>query len=240
MRFRLLLYKSLLIHREKLPVKQVVVFIGDEKIRKPNTYKDEDLFFRFHWMDLKTIPYQKFINSENSEEVIFAILADFQNEKPENLVEQILNRLQQLASGQLQLEKYTRQLEIISKLRNLQKLTIKKVERMPIVYDIETDIRYLQGKREGKIEGKKEGKEESNTIVCISLLDLKSYSTIEIANILQTKIEFVEKVKEALKQRTAIEKLLAKNEEIKAIAKKVKTSESFIKALQTIKSNKKA
>jgi hypothetical protein len=36
--------------------------------------------------------------------------------------------------------KYTRQLEILSNLRSLQKETVKQLETMPFVYDLENDI----------------------------------------------------------------------------------------------------
>jgi len=39
-------------------------------------------------------------------------------------------------------------LEVLSKLRNLQDLFIKKAKKMPITYDLETDIRFLQGRTE--------------------------------------------------------------------------------------------
>ena len=46
---------------------------------------------------------------------------------------------------ELDLSKYVTQLEVLSKLRNLQTLFIDKASKMPITYDLETDIRFLQG-----------------------------------------------------------------------------------------------
>ena len=43
------------------------------------------------------------------------------------------------------MKRYIKQLEILSNLRNLQKLTIKISEKMALVYDLKTDVRYKQG-----------------------------------------------------------------------------------------------
>lgn len=41
-------------------------------------------------------------------------------------------------------------------LRNLQELTIKQIEKMPLTYDSESDIRFLQGKEKGRYETRRE------------------------------------------------------------------------------------
>ena len=71
-------------------------------------------------------------------------------------------------------------MEMLSKLRNLQPLTIKITEAMPIVYDIETDIRFLQGKEKGETSGKEIGKE----IIVINMLNngLTVEQIVEIAS----------------------------------------------------------
>ena len=49
----------------------------------------------------------------------------------------------------LRLKRYIKQLEILSNLRNLQELTIKISEKMALVYDLKTDVRYRQGIEQG-------------------------------------------------------------------------------------------
>lgn len=50
------------------------------------------------------------------------------------------------------LQRYVRQLVVMSKLRNLQDSTLQTIETMPFEFDIETDVIYQRGKKEGKEE----------------------------------------------------------------------------------------
>ncbi len=54
---------------------------------------------------------------------------------------------------------YIRQLNVLSGLRKLQKLTVKTIEYMPITYDIKTDFLFKKGKEEGLKEGLEKGLE---------------------------------------------------------------------------------
>ena len=49
----------------------------------------------------------------------------------------------------LKLQRYLRQLGVLSKLRNLQDVTFKQIEDMPIDYDIETDYLFRKGEDKG-------------------------------------------------------------------------------------------
>ena len=215
------IYKFLIMRREGLLVKQFVFFIGDKKPAMQTEYKDEDSFHRYHLIDFKTIDSEPFLNSSKPEEVIFAILADFKRKHPETFIRDIAKRLKEICEGQLELEKYSRQLEILSKLRNLQKTTIKILKAMPIFYDLKTDIRFLQGKeegikegkeegiKEGKEEGIKEGKEEGikearekelrrvKSIVA-TLLAETDFSPKKIAHFAGVSLDFVKKTKKEL------------------------------------------
>jgi predicted transposase/invertase (TIGR01784 family) len=57
--------------------------------------------------------------------------------------------------------KFTVQLEIFGKLRNLQPIIAKTLETMGLQYDLKTDLRFLQGKELGLQEGKQEGLQEA-------------------------------------------------------------------------------
>ena len=57
-----------------------------------------------------------------------------------------MDKIHKIAPLPLQFCKYARQLEVLSNLRNFQSIIIKYLETMPIVYNLETDIRYQQGR----------------------------------------------------------------------------------------------
>jgi len=68
----------------------------------------------------------------------------------------ILAHLKRHRADSIRLRKYIKQLEILSRLRKLEEITIKASNDMPITYDIQTDYLYKKGKLEGKLEGKHE------------------------------------------------------------------------------------
>jgi hypothetical protein len=71
-------------------------------------------------------------------------------------------------------------LEVLSKLRNLQLLIIKYLETMPIVYDLQTDIRFLQGKEQGIDKGMALQKRKSiKGMILSNLLTFEQIAAIE-------------------------------------------------------------
>lgn len=109
---------------------------------------------------LGRLDYKQMLNSQVPEAVVLAILGDFRKEPAEGVIRSILERLKRVVKGELSLEKYIRQLNVLSGLRKLHELTVKTIEAMPITYDISTDFLYKKGKEEGLREGLEEGREK--------------------------------------------------------------------------------
>ena len=143
---RLLLYYSLFYYNYKLPIKQFVIFIGDTKKPKFKTkIIHEKLNFEYTVINLKDFDTELFLTSEKPEEILLAILANFGTNKPEDIVRNILTRIQNLIGNGLKLQKYARQLQILSMLRKLQPQTNKIIQDMAFTIDIRDDIYYRQG-----------------------------------------------------------------------------------------------
>ncbi|MEA5258819.1 hypothetical protein VB264_13565 [Arcicella aquatica] len=83
---------------------------------------------------------------------------------------------------------------MLAKLRNLQDDTVKQTAIMPIVYDLETDIRYVQGMTMGEEKGKE--KNLDNNIVL--LLQSNLLTAQQIAETLNVPLKRVEKLKKKL------------------------------------------
>ena len=98
-----------------------------------------------------------------------------------------------LTNDERKLKRYVRQLEILSNLRDIQSLTIKYTEAMPITYDIKTDIRYQQG-----IEKGAKKKEEA---MILSLLQSGLLSDEQIAEVANTSLENIQEIKKQLKRK---------------------------------------
>ena len=143
---RMLIYYGFLYHDYGIPIKQYVLYIGKKSEAKmPTSIKHENLDFQFNLINILDLDHNDFLYSNRPEDVIIAILCDFKEKSAERIIETILLRLKLLSVDDLALGKYLKQLEILSNLRNLQELTIKKLSTMSFIYDLETDIRYQQG-----------------------------------------------------------------------------------------------
>lgn len=203
---RMLLYRAIVYHLFKLPVRQYVFFIGEKASKMDSLLAQEDLTYSFRLKNIHQFSYKNFIDSDIPEEVVLAILADFEGINPTKVIEEIVKRLQQISDKSLRLSKYEKPLEILSKLRKLQKQTIQTITQMGWEYELETDIRYLQGVEKGEEKGIAKGieqgieitKEKDNYRFVVSLLSETKFSAEKIARLADVTIEFVEKVKREL------------------------------------------
>jgi hypothetical protein len=81
--------------------------------------------------------------------VILAILCDFEEDQPTQVVRQILQNLHKICRKSPRLKKYQQQLLILARLRKMELIVKTEVEAMTIHYDIETDGLYLEGIEKG-------------------------------------------------------------------------------------------
>ncbi len=156
--------------RYRKPVRLFVLYIGEgEPKHISQQIEGGDVSAHIKVVSMQRIPVQTFLQSEKPEEVILGILADFQGRSPEEVIIDILATITKRVTEQESLNKYYRQLEILSNLRNLQLETTKFIGNMPLTYDIRTDLRFKEGRQEGRQEGL-----ESGVILIIINLVLKS------------------------------------------------------------------
>lgn len=196
---RMLFYAAQLYGKYKLPVKQYVFYIGSRPARMRRELKQEDLSFQFHVRNVVEVAYYEFLQTNKPEEMVLAILGNMGTDTPEKAISQILVSLKATVTDELALGRFLRQLEVLSKLRNIQNEVIKQIEAMSIVYDLETDIRYLQGKQKGAeealtsglIRGMQEGRQETKREDVRGLLRMSILSVDQIATALGVSPEFV-------------------------------------------------
>lgn len=149
---RMLFYAAQLYGKYQLPVQQYVFYIGNRPARMRRELNQEDLSFRFHVRNIIDVSYLDFLETDKPEEMVLAILGNLGNDSVMQAISRILNAIKAVVTSQLALGRFFRQVEILSKLRNIQYEVVKQIEAMAIVYDLETDIRYLQGKQKGAEE----------------------------------------------------------------------------------------
>ena len=183
-----------------LPVRQVVVYIGRKK--KPTNLLENarltlpNIDFKIEIINLRDIPHELFINSDVPEEVILSILCDFQGKETVNVLEQIVLRLKELDRDQeLIFGKHIVQLEVLSDLRNLQPLLTKTIDAMPLVYNMNKDVRFNQGIKEGIKEGIEKGVLLKDQRLVIHLLKKGTFSLETIADLACVDIDFAKNTK---------------------------------------------
>jgi hypothetical protein len=193
--WRMIEYHGMITRKYKLEVYHVVVDLDDSN-SNITTELDEKFIFRgFKIIKLYDIDYSRMITSQIPAEIILAVLGNFGDKNPEVVIRAIAQRLKIVSKSDAELKKYIAQLNVLSRLRNLQDLTTKTISKnMPITFDIENDSLV------------KEGISRVNRRNAERLLIMNKLSVIEIAMVLDLPEEIIWEIKEELEKRNSKKK----------------------------------
>ena len=147
--YRMQEYYGLLRRKHGLPVRQFVIYLGKRTSRMVTQLPPGEVFTGFALKSLKDYSFESLLDSQVPEEIILAVLADFNKHKPAEVIKRILERLQEVGQEEITLRKYVRQLSILARLRNLTRETHKQVQDMGLLYDITKDYLYQEGLAKG-------------------------------------------------------------------------------------------
>jgi predicted transposase YdaD len=136
---------------------QYVFYIGNEPLTMKDSIRTETTSHKYNLIDMRNVDCEKFLYSDKPEEVIISILCNYQKKGVKIFIREILSRLKELVPEETHRGKYIRQVEVLSQLRDLQNDVCKEAEDMALVYDLERDVRFRQGRERGVTEGKQEG-----------------------------------------------------------------------------------
>jgi hypothetical protein len=126
---RMLEYYALCYKKYALPLDQYVFYIGEDQAKMLSELSHKNIQFRFTLINFHDIDYHIFTDSEEPEEVILGILAKFEQNQTEEVITEILQKIQSAPIDTLRKQKCIIQLEILSNLRKLR--VERKVERTP-------------------------------------------------------------------------------------------------------------
>jgi hypothetical protein len=188
--YRMADYWILLKSKYNVPVYQYVIFIGEGESKMIDVVEENGNRFHFVKINITQYDYRKFLYSDNPEEIILAVLSNFGEEKPENALNQILQRLEETKSDNTTFQKYLRQLRVFSKLRKLDIKFDDMIQNMAKYIDAENDYLY--------IKGQKEAKEKEQTKFVHFLLQENKYTFDQISDIAGVSVEFVKNTKQNL------------------------------------------
>ena len=155
--YRMVEYRGILQRKYEIPVRQVVMYLGSEKVKMRTQLSKEEQITGFELKDIRNFPTQSRLNSEIPEEIILSILTDYKKADAEKVIEEIIYKLQKASKSESELNKSIQQLIVLSRLRKLEVKIKQKINDMPITYDIKTDGLYNQGIQEGILEGIRKG-----------------------------------------------------------------------------------
>ena len=157
--YRMGFYHGLAWHKYKKPIKHVVVFLGKGKSKMRSTLEPEERFDGFDLINIYEFDRNQLLSSQVPEEVVMAILGHFDKKQLEQIIRLIVRQLKRVCQYEKDVSKYLQQLIILSRMRNLEKETIKILDAMPITYDITQDGLYLRGEEVGLEQGLEQGEE---------------------------------------------------------------------------------
>lgn len=151
---RMLFYRNLTKLIFKLPIRQVVFYLANEPMKMVNYLREHKLYFEYELYDIRIFTANSFLESDIPQEVLLAILGDFEGENPEQIMEKILLRLKSIVKKKKDFQKLTFQLHVLSGLRKLQRIFQQKIKTMPLTFDIDMEIDpiYLDGVKKGEIK----------------------------------------------------------------------------------------
>lgn len=188
--FRMMEYKVMLLRRYQLPVKQFVIYLGSKPSKMIDKYQSNDLSFSYKLLSLRELDYKIFLQTQNAEQVVFAILSHFGEDSPKNAIENIIFQLDRTSKGELSFKKYINQLRILAQLRKLNFKIDEIMESILKYINIEDDALFQKGIEKGLSQ-----KEiEKNNDFVTSLLLNTDFDNTKIAQLAAVEQAFVEEV----------------------------------------------
>lgn len=229
--FRLKEYEALISRRYKLPVRTYVFYLGLDYKRIKTELPSEIVFSAFQLMPFCQIPYELFIESDNPEEIIIAVLSDLKDKVPKEIIKEILMKLETKVQTKASLNKYVVQLQVLSQLRNLDMEVKQIANNMSIFPDIRKNaavapiIQAIEEEKRAVMEKIKVIKEKNKAIVQKNkAIEEKNKAIVEKKRAVVEKNSALEKEMKAFKRKTVKTLLEIGTFSTEEIARKTETS----------------
>jgi hypothetical protein len=95
--FRMAEYYIMLLRQYQLQVRQYVIYIGAGNPTMTDHIRSAPMNFKYQLIALSAVDYQLLLRSDNPEEKMLAILANFGSGDPERIIENIINQVMAVA-----------------------------------------------------------------------------------------------------------------------------------------------
>ena len=184
--YRMAEYYIMLERKYKLPVRQFVIFLGATTPQMPVRLDSANLTFDFPLISFSTLDYRPFLRSIQPEEVLLSILANFDGDTVDVVLDQIVQRIEETSSGDFSFKKHINQLRVLAQLRNLGIKLKSAMDSIAQFISPEKDAFYLIGQERAEVR------------IVRGLLIKSDLSVEQIADVAEVSVEFVEEVKQKL------------------------------------------
>ncbi len=216
-------------------IKQLVVYVGNEKLRMKSSLRIKNLVFKYEILDIRQIDCKILLESQDPADRIMACLCKVEDEG--YLIEKLVETLEGMEEEQR--KDYIMKLLTLTELRPKLRIRLsEEVRHMPIVVrpedirlpkrKLRKDILYRLGLEEGKQIGLEEGKQigfQEGEIIGIEKGLLKSSQEMVIA-IIEGKLGYVpEGVSDKIRS-------VKDREFLRALAKRLVVAEDVLKVLK--------
>ena len=152
--YRLIEYNGMTLRKHKLPIKHVVIYLGESAYKVKLQLKVENFYFAFKKIELRLLNTKRLLSSQIPEEVLLAVLSNYPKEKAESILRLIRNKLLILCKNETERSKYFSQLMVLLGLRrDLNLITSKILGEMPVTFDFSQHILVKQGIEKGIGQG---------------------------------------------------------------------------------------
>jgi len=134
-------------------IRQYVLYIGASRLRMKSSINTKYLNYHYHLLDIHTVDCRILLEQDTPDALVLAILCDFKEHSPSEVVLYITRRLRELLQADEQaFRNYFAMLEILSDNRNL-KTEFKEAKTMLTQVNIEQLPSFHWGLEEGMEKG---------------------------------------------------------------------------------------
>lgn len=199
-------YHALLVRKHKLQVRQFVLYFGRQEATMQTQFLPTEVYTGFQLLQWYGQPYTEILQSEVPEEVVLAILANFEQDLPAQAIQKILNRLYAISHDEMAFNKYMRQITVLSRMHGISTITLKQIDDMlqEVSFDLDykteeemlNDGWYVLGKNTGVKEGIEKGIEQKEREDIIKFLKKGKLTPEDIADTLEIPLEKVLQIKQ--------------------------------------------
>jgi hypothetical protein len=187
-------YHALLVRKHKLQVRQFVIYFGKKPSTMKTTFSPKEVYTGFQLLPWHGQSYSEILKSEVPEEVILAILADFERDLPARAIENILQRLYAISENENAFTKYVRQLVMLSRMHKISTITLQQIENMYGEISFELDYQTEEEMKTDAWYVKGEAQQQRQDI--IKFLKKGKLTPEDIADTLEIPLEKVLKIKQ--------------------------------------------